>query len=569
MVPRRFTTSGFGIGLAWLGAVAVAVASAAEPVRERTDEAERAEPVAAAPVADGEAGGSAGTPAPRAGGRFEVIPPMAPAGRGAGTARALPPGGTGGPADAIELQPIHFPPNPPPLGVEVVAGRRGRLAPLYAPEPLTRLVMAPFYAPLSTRLVRGDLKEAHRERINRWWRERRAAVETMLDALWGLEGAEPEARASSLRLLAAQQSATLRRLEREAEVLRAELYRSGGGRADGDWNAHREWRLGKGALKKPREEIALFEYQVLRAAAFYYEGLLPEQRLLLREMAMELEDVVFREDSRPVSAFGFVFFSPHMARIRFPETLSPAVRDMVAGYVAEKQRLKSELRELVYRLEGYAFRFSREEACRELAEKQKAALRELEAMAEAIRGELAAEAVFERAPMPEPLPERLERMIERFLSGKQRLQAEFLERLRELRLRLPPPQPWAGEQERSVWEEQIERAADRIAKAYRKEVAAELRGLGELLTAIEAGLEKATGTPVESDFGGSADAFLTEFVAERRGAESRFLYETAVLEPGLSPEQRRLLFAEAVERMGLPLPGAEPQPRRLPGTLLK
>ena len=33
-------------------------------------------------------------------------------------------------------------------------------------------------------------------------------------------------------------------------------------------------------------------------------------------------------------------------------------------------------------------------------------------------------------------------------------------------------------------------------------------------------------------------------------------YQTAVLQPGLSPEQRRLLFEGALEKLALPLPGA-------------
>ena len=34
-------------------------------------------------------------------------------------------------------------------------------------------------------------------------------------------------------------------------------------------------------------------------------------------------------------------------------------------------------------------------------------------------------------------------------------------------------------------------------------------------------------------------------------------YQTAVFQPGLSPEQRRLLFDAAIEKLSLPLPGGE------------
>jgi hypothetical protein len=39
-------------------------------------------------------------------------------------------------------------------------------------------------------------------------------------------------------------------------------------------------------------------------------------------------------------------------------------------------------------------------------------------------------------------------------------------------------------------------------------------------------------------------------------------YRVAVFEPGLSPEQRRLLFDAALEHLNLPLPRAELQPMR-------
>jgi hypothetical protein len=49
-------------------------------------------------------------------------------------------------------------------------------------------------------------------------------------------------------------------------------------------------------------------------------------------------------------------------------------------------------------------------------------------------------------------------------------------------------------------------------------------------------------------------------LANQRQAEDSFSeYRTAVFEPGLSPEQRRLLFDGVVERLDLPLPRGDPQ----------
>ncbi len=52
-------------------------------------------------------------------------------------------------------------------------------------------------------------------------------------------------------------------------------------------------------------------------------------------------------------------------------------------------------------------------------------------------------------------------------------------------------------------------------------------------------------------------------VAALRDVEDGYRdYRTAVFEPGLSPEQRRLLFAGAIEELDLPLSRGEFQPIR-------
>ncbi len=54
-------------------------------------------------------------------------------------------------------------------------------------------------------------------------------------------------------------------------------------------------------------------------------------------------------------------------------------------------------------------------------------------------------------------------------------------------------------------------------------------------------------------------ALLTKFSQSIRELERNWDYhdyQIAVLQPGLSPEQRRLLFGGALERLALPLPGA-------------
>lgn len=524
---------------------------------------------AESPGAEAVSAPAAGT-ADSASDRFEpdAIPPMAPRKERRRQPPRAPDGGfRNGISEDPPLLRIYFPPNPPPMGVEVVTrGNRGPVSD--APEPLKFFVSAPFYAPLSTRLIRRDLDEELRLRINNWRRDWRRNLAELQDALYGLQGGEPDERAGQLHLLARQQARRLIESEKEADELRTALYNISVIGSDGDWNARREWRLGKGKLKKPREEIALFEYQVLRAAVFYLEGLSPEQRLLLREMVMELEDTIFRGDSEPLAAFGFRFFSPHTARIRLPDTAPPDLQDKFAVYTAEKNQIKAQIRDLIYELENYVLDSSRKKACEALAAEQAEDFEALAALAEDIRHDLARLPEFVRTPMPKPLPAELEFLISKFTREKQRLQNGYIRKLRILRRNNPPPRPEAGAEARAAWQERIAQAAEQLGADYKREVAGELRELSRDLDVIAAGIERATGEPLEEGFGSSADSFLTEFVAKRRAAESAFYYETAVLEPGLSPEQRRLLYAAAIERMELPLPGAELQAYRIPGTLL-
>lgn len=498
---------------------------------------------------------------------WEAIPPMKPINPRIHQRPVRREGPSGG--SVFFLQKIFFPPNPPPMGVEIMArGNKPEVS--NAPEPLKLFVAEPFYAPLSTRLILQDLSEDHRKRINALHGIRQGLLAEIRDTIYGLQTGDPAAREAELRALARTQSSRLIATEKEAESLRYELFNPKFVGSNGDWNAHREWRLGKGKLDKPREEIALFEYQVMRAAVFYLEGLSPEQRRLLREVVMDLEDAVFRGDSKPVAEFGFRFFAPHTARIRLPDAAPPGLVDRVVQFEEEKNQLKSELRELIFSLDSYMLYSSKRKACEALAEKQKQVFEDLDAIAEDIRRDMIQVAGWERRKMPEPLPEDLDAMINSFFAEKQRLQEGYNKRIRQVqREMLPRPERNASTEEKEAWKDRFVDAIEKANAEYQAKVAPELKELGHQLSIIAIAIERATGEVMDIDYSRSSDVFLTEFVAERRSLEGGFDYETAVLEPGLAPAQRRLLFAAAIERLALPLPGAEFQAASMPGTLLK
>ena len=60
----------------------------------------------------------------------------------------------------------------------------------------------------------------------------------------------------------------------------------------------------------------------------------------------------------------------------------------------------------------------------------------------------------------------------------------------------------------------------------------------------------------------AAIAAITRIVTQRALEAGYAEYRVAVFQPGLSPEQRRMLFGAAVEGLHLPLPRGEMQPQR-------
>jgi hypothetical protein len=59
---------------------------------------------------------------------------------------------------------------------------------------------------------------------------------------------------------------------------------------------------------------------------------------------------------------------------------------------------------------------------------------------------------------------------------------------------------------------------------------------------------------------------VIRYNARQENAEGYRDYRAAVFEPGLSPEQRRLLLGGALRKLDLPLLGGELQPMRRPAS---
>ncbi|MGH8018090.1 MAG: hypothetical protein ACREIA_07340, partial [Opitutaceae bacterium] len=467
--------------------------------------------------------------------------------------------------------PVHrvfFPPNPPPLGVGVVVPRGSAPARSDAPAMLSQYVGEPFYAPLSARLAARKMKPEMTDAVAEYVKLRAGFLRELREHVYGIQEADTATRMRMNAALAREQAPGLSALAAAADRLRRELYRDRRfGEYEFDWNAKRKWKLGASALDRPREENAVLEYQVQRAAVFFQDGLVPAQRRLLREVVMEMEDEVFRPDSQPMSAYGFVFFSPETARVRMPSNLPEGAAVRLESFVREKEALKAAIRDAIYAADSRKLISSRARAMEELARAQEPRLAELDELAEEIRRELVDVPELQRPSAPDPLPERIEEMVSEFQRDRGALQARLGAAVRAAHAAVEPPASRAPA-DLADYQDRLSAAAGRASSEFERENAAAVSALQSDMEAIVAAVEKYIPENDEALLAGSAEAIVTRFLTRQRQRESNFEYHTAVLEPGLSPEQRRLLFGAAIRRMELPLPGSEPQPTLLPGTLL-
>lgn len=437
-----------------------------------------------------------------------------------------------------------------------------------APPELAAYVNETFYAPLSSLLAKAELSAKMRSRLDAYRGARDDLRDELQRELTRLRGVAVPDRQRALGALARVQAPRLAALEHTAEELRRDL-------VDGyyGWFAQRGWQLGdRGSEADTPEEIVA----VMRAYAFYKDGLLPAQRGLLREVAAELnETMILGGTTRPD-----VFFSPELARVRLPDGVPPPLAARIADYQAKKSALKQELYRAVYAQEKASVFQGNTLKARALD--QCARLGELETLAEGIRQDLARLPQASPRAAASPLPPVLTHRVAEVLRTRAALQAAAEAQIERLnrplqspdasvtlsyaftarglvfdlaparKNRTDPPRESARETERKI--EALAAELKPVAEAFNRDFAltsAELNAIRE--ASVEAGLATAQ----------TSDALLSatlRHVFAQQHAESYRDYRTAVFEPGLSPEQRRLLFGSALRDLNLSLPPGESQP---------
>jgi len=454
---------------------------------------------------------------------------------------------TGRPPLQHEL--FFFPPDPPPLGAEL-RWFRPPVTGTPAPLEMAAFVNEPFYPILAIRLAAEDLPKRLQLELDAYRVAKVGLQNELRSTIVRLKGADASARQRELTELARSQAPRLTTLEATAAQLRSDLQRGGlygqfVGR--GDWNECRSWRLGSRSAESARSDTLQMEFEVLRAAVCYQDGLSPAQRRLAREIAMELQAEIrqSKAGAPPVPDASMIFFLPETARIRLPADLPAELATKVTAFVTSKKELKAELRTTLYNCDAKGGD-ERIRVLARLAEEQAPRIAALEELAEDIRRGLAEVADMPGPPAPPVLPPELEARISTYRGHKLAL-------LQALHALLASPDPVAR---RSGKPDQVR---EQVA-AFNRENAGRFAKLKNERDALREALARHMHTLGSERDQKTIDGLLEEFESARQQQEiwEKYRdYQTAVLLPGLSPAQRRLLYDAAIEELALPLPGGE------------
>lgn len=464
--------------------------------------------------------------------------------------------------------PLFFPPDPPPLDRVINRGVPHGSSRPPAPPELAPHINETFYPALGTRLLTDSLRGSLLRQLEAYRAAKLTLREELRAELLRLSEADPETRLAALTGLAARQTPKIAELEKNAEKLRRDLVMS-----EHAWNAQREWRLND---REQRGFSPIEIAQVMRAYAFYQNGLLPAQRRLLREIAMELllavDDPAKATDAQP-----YIFFLPEPARVVFPANMSADAAAKLAVYQTKKSQLKKELYDAVYEHDGNTLGFLRGNTLSALAGKQASRIAELEALAEDVRRALPPESAVPPAPARAALPRflaiRVSAMTTKYTAMQQDATARIdrvIARTKGLPLqavyRFEPDglkfivAPTRNGRRRPDLRKRIETIHSEIsavADDYGQKLADLLNERSAICDEIGEALGLADRQAIEAAL---HSAMLA--AAQKETAASYAEYRVAVFEPGLSPEQRRLLFDAAIEHLELPLPRGELPPTR-------
>jgi hypothetical protein len=464
-----------------------------------------------------------------------------------------------------------FPPTPPSLESEIPVLAPLDSGPAAAPE-LSAFVNDVFYPFMGVRLAYGELLKNLRVEIVAY-RNAKVQQQVRLRAkILELKNADEPTRRAQLSAFAAEQAPRIAELDAMAEKLRSDLRQIhivGLPIEYTDLVEKPEWRV-RAAAEMPTDYAELrLKSEAVRGLAFYEEGLSPSQRHLLFEESMELEAASRSTPSPTPPNLRTLYFSPAGARIRIPTDLPEALERKIGEYTAEKKALEAEVRATLKNNEDVIID-TRSFALQQLAAAQAPRFAGLDRMAEEIRSGLAGLPNLPGPPAAPTLPPDLMAHISTYRMHK-------VELLRKLRAMLDSPTPTlsadrAGRgpdtpdpvQSALAWMHDGSSRTEIQSTDLRVSVGEFDRMQSELIGALNkeenvireelAAYARTTNGPTDRK---SINDLLRDFEDARQRQEiwDKYRdYRAAVLMPGLSAGQRRLLFDAGVEQLALPLP---------------
>lgn len=450
-----------------------------------------------------------------------------------------------------------------------------------APAELAAYVNEPFYAPLSTRLAENALTVRQRQRVEAYLASKLRLQNELRSRLAEFAGADSAVRQRAYADLARTEDPQIDELEQMAQQLRVDLIRGEFFQRSVDWNDNRHWRLGTSHFNSAIDAMAA-QFQVMRGAAFYQSGFLPAQRRLLLEVSMELGEMPVKnldsaepaDGTTPTDTNPPLFFSPETSRIHLPVDLPPDLADKIAKYEQDKSELKRELHDSVYREDTAYFGFAKTHVAATLSQQQETRIAALEMLAEEIRRGLAD---LPHQPHPPDAPDVSPALAERialFLQHKLAVQKDLVVLLtnarRDLEIqRIGYTKTADGKYTLNLGIRPADRNSEKMKKlqdnfaAFNRSAAIRSAALAKELIVIRQDVASQINAGTGPGGEKAIDRFLAEYadtIEARDDWELYHDYRVAVLEPGLSPQQRRLLYDAALVDLGMPLPGLEHGP---------
>lgn len=377
-----------------------------------------------------------------------------------------------------------------------------------------------------------------RQRLADYRAAKAAATVELRTRLAGTENLPPVQRERELAAFAAMQTPKLRALESDAARLERDL---GWSPDEGE-----DYGLGLADAGGRDAGAAGNELAMLHGALARPQGLSPPQIGLLREMIMEAQDGAATRGA-------FLFFSPATARVRIGAGLDAGIAEQIAGYSRDKAALKQELHGLLETSMSTAQSdIARTVSLSALAQDQAPRFDALENLAESIRRSLAQFPASGAAPAVALPPDLAGRLLA-YQQERGALQREARRDLRALRSQAPAEVEVVavGEPSQLSLKTTGRTSAAALAppraaiEAFNRHYAERFGALDRELTLLRGAIARHARLAPTAP-GKSVDDLMRDFAGaalRQTSGEAYRDYRAAVFQPGLSPEQRRLLFA--------------------------